>query len=208
MGPEFFAEDWAKAQLAAILRKLRRRDGGALSDGNRLQIYFWGDPAFDAMREAIEDARVPIHLVIYIFMAEEVGRLFAEALGRKIEVGLLVPEITDVPLADWIRERLLPEFPEMGLTIRDYPRAVLQAKTMVVDGDLAVVGSTNYDDLSIALNLERSIVGYDREFAGKLLEQYASDLACATPIDLERARDRRWWQKMEARLAGYLVRRL
>ena len=94
MGPEFFAEDWAKAQLAAILRKLRRRDGGALSDGNRLQIYFWGDPAFDAMREAIEDARVPIHLVISIFMADEVGRLFAEELGRKAEAGLDVRVIS------------------------------------------------------------------------------------------------------------------
>jgi cardiolipin synthase len=154
-------------------------------------------------------ARKAIQLSVpYVSPPRRLKRALENARERGVEVDLLVPEFTDVPIADWIRERILPEFLEMGLTIRDYHRAVLHAKTMVVDGDLAVVGSTNYDYLSIALNLELSIVVYDREFAGKLLEQHAKDLACATPIDLERARNRRWWQKMVARLAGYLVRRL
>ena len=96
----------------------------------------------------------------------------------------------------------------MGITIREYHEAVLHAKTMVVDGDVAVVGSTNYDYLSIALNLELSIVVYDRAFAQQLLEQHAKDVARAQPLGASRERQRPWWQRLIAHVASFLVRRL
>ena len=125
-----------------------------------------------------------------------------------MDVDLLVPQFTDVPIADWIREALLPEFAEMGITIREYHKAVLHAKTMVVDGDVAVVGSTNYDYLSIALNLELSIVVYDQAIADQLLAQHAEDVKRAQPLGAGEARRRPWWQRLVARVASFLVRRL
>ena len=154
-------------------------------------------------------ARKVIQLTVpYFSPPRRLRRALEKAREREVKVELLIPEFTDVPIADWIRERLMPEFLEMGLTIREYHESVLHAKTMVVDGDLAVVGSTNYDYLSIVLNLELSIVVYDRDFASRLVEQYEKDLERARPVDLERAKQRRWWQKMVARLVAFLVRRL
>jgi cardiolipin synthase len=55
--------------------------------------------------------------VSYFSPPRRLKRALENARERGVEVDLLVPEFTDVPIADWIRERLLPEFLEMGLTI-------------------------------------------------------------------------------------------
>jgi hypothetical protein len=57
--------------------------------------------------------------VPYFSPPRRLKRALENARERGVEVDLLVPEFTDVPIADWIRERLLPEFLEMGLTIRE-----------------------------------------------------------------------------------------
>ena len=63
-------------------------------------------------------ARKAIQLsVSYFSPPRRLKRALENARERGVEVDLLVPEFTDVPIADWIRERLLPEFLEMGLTI-------------------------------------------------------------------------------------------
>ncbi len=61
-GEESFRTPSRRRNWLPFLRKMRSRDGGALSRGNRLELYFWGDPAFDAMLAAIEGARRTVHL--------------------------------------------------------------------------------------------------------------------------------------------------
>ena len=155
-------------------------------------------------------ARREIQLTVpYFAPPRRLRKALEKARERDVEVDLLVPEFTDVPIADWIRERLLPEYLDQGVVIREYRRSVLHAKTMVVDRELAVVGSTNYDYLSVALNLELSIVVYDEEVARELLDQHARDVLQASPLDVQSLRERRyWWQRLIAHVGAFLIRRL
>src|SRR2546422_3283928 len=64
-----------------------------------------------------------------------------------------------------------------GIQIYEYRPALLPAKTMVIDGIWATVGSTNLDHRSFALNEELNVVVYDRNLAGRLEEVFEQDLA-------------------------------
>ena len=74
--------------------------------------------------------------------------------------------------------------------IHEYAAALLHAKTLVIDGIWATVGSTNLDHRSFRLNDELNVVAYDRAFAARLEEVFEEDLKHARQIDLEAWRNR------------------
>jgi len=63
--------------------------------------------------------------------------------------------------------------------------ALLHAKTMVVDGVWATVGSTNFDNRSFALNEELNLTLYDRSLAQHLEKDFAEDLKHSRKITYE-----------------------
>ncbi len=61
-----------------------------------------------------------------------------------------------------------------GIEVYEYRAALLHAKTMVIDGVWATVGSTNLDRRSFALNDELNLVVYDRAVARRLEQVFAA----------------------------------
>jgi cardiolipin synthase len=58
---------------------------------------------------------------------------------------------------------------------------MLHAKTLVVDEDIAIVGTANVDNRSFRLNFEIVAVAYDRGMATQLAMLFERDLAHARP---------------------------
>jgi cardiolipin synthase len=58
----------------------------------------------------------------------------------------------------------------------------MHAKTMVVDGIWATIGSSNFDNRSFALNEELNLTVYDGAFARRLEEIFRADLKHAKQI--------------------------
>jgi cardiolipin synthase len=83
------------------------------------------------------------------------------AARRKIEVDLVIPERSNHRLADFARHRALREMIVAGARIWLHPR-MLHAKAVLVDEELALVGSANLDGRSLFLNYEMMIAFYDR----------------------------------------------
>jgi len=65
---------------------------------------------------------------------------------------------------------------EAGVRIWEYEVSMLHAKTMVVDGELAVVGSINLDPVSMQSADEGAIVIWDRAFTRQLAGDFERDL--------------------------------
>jgi cardiolipin synthase len=70
-----------------------------------------------------------------------------------------------------------------GVEIFERQAVVLHAKTMVIDGNVSVIGSTNLDYRSIEYNLEMSAVITSRAFAGQMIELFENDVRHAMRID-------------------------
>lgn len=88
------------------------------------------------------------------------------------------------------------------MDVRLYPAPVLlHAKAMVVDDDLAVLGSSNMDIRSFTLNMEVSLILYGEQPVGPLkrvLEDYA---AVSRPIDRAGWEQRSWGTRIVENLA-------
>lgn len=105
-------------------------------------------------------------------------RLLAVAAQRGVDVRLLLPsERTDVPIVRHAAHGAYQYLLAHGVRIWEYERATLHAKTLVVDGYVGMVGSSNLDFRSFWLNAECNVLLFD-EASGQSLESvYLHDLS-------------------------------
>ena len=71
----------------------------------------------------------------------------------------------------------------------------MHAKTMVVDGVWATIGSTNYDNRSCALNEEVNLTLYNRRLAERLEQIFYEDLKFSKQITYEAWKSRGWKER-------------
>lgn len=106
------------------------------------------------MLQAIEEAKETIHLEIYIFRSDEMGRRFAEALSRKAREGIAVKVIYDSLGCLTTSPDLFLSLDEAGVDVFEYHPISLwnpvwrlkrrdHRKILVVDGRSGFVGGIN-----------------------------------------------------------------
>ena len=133
---------------------------------------------------AISAARRSIHITNPYFVPDgAMEDALRAAVGRGVRVVVVVPGAIDHNL---VRQASRGKFGKMlkaGIEIYEYRPALLHAKTMVVDGVWATVGSTNFDNRSFALNDELNLVVYDPGVARRLEKVFADDVALSKKVD-------------------------
>lgn len=123
----------------------------------------------------------------YAAMPSHVQALRAAALDG-VDVRLLVPGGTDIPMLRPLSRAGYRPLLEAGVRVFEWNGPMMHAKTAVADGRLARVGSSNLNIASWLGNFELDAVVEDAEFAGRMMEQYLKDLTNATEVVLRAAR--------------------
>jgi len=113
------------------------------------------------------------------------------AARRGVDVRLLVPGATDVPLVRHAGHGNFASLLARGVRVFEYQAAILHAKTLVSDGLLSSVGSSNLDMRSFEANAECNYVILDAVTAERLETQYETDLANSVEIERSAWRRRR-----------------
>jgi cardiolipin synthase len=111
----------------------------------------------------------------------------AMAARRKdgVDVRILLPgPYTDHLYVKAMQRATYPPLLRAGLRMFEYQPSMIHAKTMVVDGRLAVVGSTNLDPLSQDVLEEGALMADNAKFAGELEKSYLQDLQRSHEIQL------------------------
>jgi cardiolipin synthase len=116
--------------------------------------------------------------------------LLADAARRGVDVRLLLPGVSDVPVVRHAGHGSYRWLLEHGVRIFEYRPAVLHAKTFVADATVSMVGSTNMDFRSFHFNSECNALVLDASVARTLEAQFEADLSHATEITRD-AWDRR-----------------
>jgi cardiolipin synthase len=129
-------------------------------------------------------------------------RALCRAARRGVRVELLLPGTSDVPIVRWAGRASYTRLLEAGATIREMRGAVLHAKVAVFDDEIVLAGSANLDYRSFRHNLEIAVNVFDREFARKVLESFASDFTRAKEIRREDWRARSKLARVLERLAA------
>ncbi|MGH7305997.1 MAG: phospholipase D-like domain-containing protein, partial [Candidatus Rokuibacteriota bacterium] len=179
-----FAENWLEATGVAIggpaYFPRRRLESKGLVDAQVVRSSPAGGSTsmYTMFLLALASARHTIHITNPYFVPDEkmISTLIAAA-QRGVQVVLVIPGAIDHNL---VRQASRAEFGRLlknGIQIYEYRPALLHAKTMVVDGIWATVGSTNLDHRSFALNEELNVAIYDIDTAQRLERIFAVDLA-------------------------------
>ena len=132
-------------------------------------------------------------------------RALVEALHRGVRVRIVVPgEHIDFHVVRRASRAHWGELLEAGAEIREYLPTMFHCKTLIVDGLLVSVGSTNFDNRSFRLNDEANLNVYDADFAARVTEAFERDLARARPMTHRRWHARPWREKVVERAAALL----
>ncbi|HEV8610020.1 MAG TPA: phospholipase D-like domain-containing protein [Thermoanaerobaculia bacterium] len=110
-------------------------------------------------------------------------RILAEAVRRGVDVRLLLPGKSDVPLVRHAGHGYFRALLELGVRVYEYGAAILHAKTLVADDFVSVVGSTNLDFRSFHLNAEANLVILDAESGRAFADAFRDDLTRSVEID-------------------------
>jgi cardiolipin synthase len=138
----------------------------------------------DQLVAALARKRLWLTDAYYAGMTTYVQALRAAAQDG-VDVRLLVPNGTDIPLLRPLSRAGYRPLLEAGVRVFEWNGTMLHAKTAVADGHWARVGSTNLNIASWFGNCELDAVVEDEAFAGLMEETYLQDLDNSTEVVLD-----------------------
>lgn len=134
---------------------------------------------------AIYSARRELILTTpYFVPGEAVATALRSAARRGVEVVMVLPWRCDSRMVQYASASYFDELLSAGVRIHRFRGGLLHTKSMVVDRELAVFGTVNFDLRSFHLNFELSMLLYDRDFAEVLVKLHRDYLADCEPMDL------------------------
>jgi cardiolipin synthase len=150
---------------------------------------------------AVAQARRSILLANPYFLPDrQVARALRAAARRGVDVRVVVPAGSDVPLVDLAARHTFPRLLKAGIRIAEWP-GMMHAKAAAVDGMWATVGSYNFDRRSLRFNLEVTANVFDPAFAATLEARLREDFQAARELRQEDLQGRSLWERFRSLLA-------
>jgi len=147
---------------------------------------------------AITFAEYSIHMTnSYFIPDDQVVKALTDAAERGVDVKIILPGITDSPLALHAQRYYYSELLKSGVKIYEHSTSLLHAKTAVVDEVWSTVGSTNMDYLSLLKNDEVNALILNRAFAVEMETMFVRDLANSKQIQWDEWEKRPWFEKFK-----------
>jgi cardiolipin synthase len=192
---EAFVTDWAFTtgeQLSGETWFAAVQDRGPVAargvpDGPDADIDNLPQLLLGALAVATRRARVASP---YFLPDDGLLRALQVAALRGVQVDILLPERSNLPLMDWAVTPQLPWLLDAGCRVYRTPPPFDHSKLFVVDGLWSMIGSTNWDARSLRLNFEYNLECYDRTLAARLDSIIDEKIAEARPMTRAELDDR------------------
>jgi cardiolipin synthase A/B len=117
-------------------------------------------------------------------------KLLGHAAQRGVDVRLLLPGRSDMPLVRHAGHGHFSRLLASGVRVFEYQAAYLHAKTLLVDDHVSVIGSSNLDFRSFYFNAECNVLILDDETGRGMAQTFEKDLAQSIEVRLETWRQR------------------
>ncbi|MEO2012254.1 MAG: cardiolipin synthase [Pirellulaceae bacterium] len=156
--------------------------------------------------DAINSAEERLWIVSPYFVPDEqlMSALQLAAL-RGVDVRILIPENADQQLVYLSSFSYLEEAEKAGIKIFRYKEGFLHQKVMLVDNRSVAIGTANFDNRSMRLNFEITMVFIDEKFARKVESMLEKDFALSRQVPVTDYTDRSLMFRFSVRLARLLA---
>jgi cardiolipin synthase len=147
-------------------------------------------------------------MAAYFLPSWRLRRDLMRAARRGRRVRLILAGKSDVRLSRLAGRSLYRRLLKSGVEIFEYQPQILHAKLLILD-DVVYAGSANLDPRSLQINYELTIRFENRRLAGEARAVFDENLKNSCRIELAQWRtSRTFWQKLQERLAYWLLVRL
>jgi cardiolipin synthase len=184
-------------------------EGAALAQEFSSGPVYRDDILYQVLLSAIMDARQELTITTPYFGPDD-GLIMAlmAAAGRGVKVTLVLPKLNDSTLVAWSSKSFYADLMGAGVRIAEFHGGLLHTKSLLIDKRIAIFGSVNFDQRSLRLNFEISLIVYNEVFCAKLEKLIESYLQQSDFVDPKTwARRPRWHHYLEnaAHLASPLL---
>ncbi len=191
-----FCEDWAYATgdrdfLSCVVRDTPVEPAPGPV---RAQVLVSGpDSPWEAIHRmhvsAIQAAKKRVWMTTPYFVPGEAAMMaLTSAALAGLDVRLLVPRDSDSKLVTLAARSYFGQLLVAGVKVYEYGPRMLHSKTLLVDDELALIGSANFDHRSFRLNFEVSVLFDDPGIADQLATLIEGELAHAPRVQRGRRR--------------------
>ncbi|MAQ83393.1 MAG: cardiolipin synthase [Maritimibacter sp.] len=118
----------------------------------------------------------------YYVPTESMQAALCAAAHRGVRTRMIVPERNDSWIVAAASHSYYPELLSAGVQIFEYTPGLLHAKSLTLDGEIAMIGSANLDRRSFELNYENNILLQDHALTTELVARQESYIAQSTEI--------------------------
>ncbi len=195
-GRKYFPPNEIEDRMEAIVVDSSPSSGGS----TRARILY---------QTMLASAQKTIHITTPYFLPDRSARaeMVRAIRERNVEMRIIVPgKHSDHLLTRRSSRRLFGDLLKAGAKIYEYEKAMIHAKTMMIDDLWSVVGSTNFDNRSFGLNDEINLAARDSELTARLAEDFATDLAASHEVSYEEWQHRSIFERMHEWLGWVLER--
>lgn len=178
-------------------RELLKESPELLSDSKKVQEQGFVQPYSDSpldneplgenvYRDMISYAQDYVYIYTpYLIISYELQTALTLAAKRGVRVIVMTPGIPDKPLIYRLTRSYYRQLLEGGVEIYEYSPGFLHAKTFIVDGVMANVGTINLDYRSLYLHFETSTLLYYHPEIEAIEEDYKNSLAESRQVTIE-----------------------
>ncbi len=113
-----------------------------------------------------------------------------------VDVRILVPNRPDKRIVFHASRSYFPELLEAGVKIYEYNRGFMHSKILIVDKEIASIGTANMDMRSFHLNFEVNAFLYKTKSVHTLVGDYIYDMEHSTMLSYEKFKKRSFYKKV------------
>ena len=155
------------------------------------------NPAEEVYLQLMASANRMLYITTpYYAVEESMQKALCIAADAGVDVRLMVPEIPDHKLTYMVAETYWGELLHHGVKIYKYTPGFIHSKSVMVDREVALVGSINMDYRSFQLHYECGALMYHMPAVEELLEDMDHVMEVSRVYTLEDWSRRPWYRRM------------
>lgn len=161
----------------------------------------WHQIEFGYMK-MIMNAKESIYMHSPYFIPDK-GYINALRIAAKagVDVRLIIPNKSDHIFVYWATITSVAQLIRDGVKVYTYENGFIHSKMMIIDDEVASVGSSNMDIRSFELNFEINAFMYDANIVKELKAAFIEDMKVSKELTEERYEQRSNWIKFKQSIA-------
>ena len=158
----------------------------------------------DVLFNLIDSAKEKVSIASpYLVPDDEMLALLRRVARNGVKVEVIIPGKGDRKLSYYGNDFYLETLVSAGIDVYKYDdTAFLHCKVMIIDEEVATIGSTNFDIRSFDINHEVSAILYNGQAIHRLSEAFKRDRDNSKQITIRELAQRSTWKKIKGKICG------